>query len=280
MIRTNKLLEIVVDCLHAGGTVNANDLSVDPLTILGGEEADDTGNVDWLTDTVHWGPGGGVLVDLLVGEVLSVGNVLLADGVVHVGLDTTWGDAVDSDLLVTAVDGHAADKGLDGTLGAGVESVLWDTLGLASDGSHEDDAAADGEVLVGLTGDEELTTGVDGHDAVVLLLGNVFQVTEGNDTGVGADNVELTEVGNSVVEELDGLADVGNVGLEGNGVGAVGLDLLDDLVGSLAGVGVVDDDLGTALSELSGHGGTDTTAGASDKGDLAVEGRGVDCRHF
>jgi hypothetical protein len=28
---------------------------------LGGEEADDAGDVDWLADTVHWGPGSGVL---------------------------------------------------------------------------------------------------------------------------------------------------------------------------------------------------------------------------
>lgn len=246
--------------LHASGTVNADDLAVDPLTILGGEEADDAGNVDGLADTLHGRPGLGVLVDLVVGEVLTTGDVLAADGVVHVGLDTTGGDGVDGDALVTAVDGHAADKSLDGTLGAGVDGVLGDTLGLTGDGAHQDDAAADGEVLVGLTGDEELATGVDLEDAVELLLGDVLEVTEGNDTGVGADNVELTEVLDGLVEELDGLGDLTNVGLDGNGVGAVLLDLLDDLVGSVGGVGVVDDDLGTALAELNGHSLADTTA--------------------
>ena len=47
--------------LHAGGAVNANDLAVDPLAVLGCEEADNTGNVDRETDTAHWGPGSGVL---------------------------------------------------------------------------------------------------------------------------------------------------------------------------------------------------------------------------
>lgn len=138
--------------------------------------------------------------------------------------------------------------------------MLGDTLGLTGDGAHQDDAAADGKVLVGLTGDEELATGVDLEDAVELLLGDVLEVTEGDDTGVGADNVELTEVLDGLVEELDGLGDLTNVGLDGNGVGAVLLDLLDDLVGSVGGVGVVDDDLGTALAELNGHSLADTTA--------------------
>jgi len=265
--------------LHACSTVNTNDLSVDPGTVLGGEEAHNTGNVDWLTDTVDWGPSGGVLVDLVVGEVGSTGDVLTADGVVHVGLDATWGDTVDGDLLVTSVNGHAAGEGLDGTLGGGVESVLWDTLGLTGDGAHQDDAAADGEVLVGLTGNEELSTGVDGEDTVEFLLGDVLDVAEGDDTGVGDDNVELTVVGNGLLEHLDGLGDLGDVGLDGNGVTTVGLDVLDDLLGGVGGVGVVDDDLGTTGGELSGERGTHTTAGASDKGDLAVETSGWD-RHY
>jgi len=268
-----------VNSLHAGGTVNANDLAVDPLTILGGEEADNTGNVDGLTNTLHGRPGLGVLVNLVVGEVGTAGNVLAADGVVHVGLDTTGGNSVDSDALVTGIDGHAADKGLDGTLGTGVDGVLGDTLGLTGDGAHQDDAATDGKVLVCLTGDEELTTGVDLEDAVELLLGDILEVTEGNDTRVGADNVELTEVLNSLVEELDGLGDITNVGLDGNSVGTILLDLLDNLVGSLGRVGVVDNNLSTTLSELNGHRLANTTAGASDKGDLSVKARRLNSRH-
>jgi hypothetical protein len=51
--------------LHASSAVNANDLAIDPLAVLGGKEANDTGNVDGLADTVHWGPGSGVLNKLL-----------------------------------------------------------------------------------------------------------------------------------------------------------------------------------------------------------------------
>lgn len=39
--------------LHAGSTVDAEDLAVDPLAVLGCEEADDAGDVDGETDTVQ-----------------------------------------------------------------------------------------------------------------------------------------------------------------------------------------------------------------------------------
>jgi len=204
-----------VNSLHAGGTVNANDLAVDPLTILGGEEADNTGNVDGLTNTLHGRPGLGVLVNLVVGEVGTAGNVLAADGVVHVGLDTTGRNSVDSDALVTGVDGHAADKGLDGTLGTGVDGVLGDTLGLTGDGAHKDDPATDFHPLVCLLGDEELATSVDVEDAVEFLRLDVRKVTKGHNTGVGAADIELAEMCNNVIHELRGLFNNADVRLEG-----------------------------------------------------------------
>jgi hypothetical protein len=43
------------------------------------------------------------LIDLLVVQLAAVGDVLPADGVVHIGLDATGSDSVDSNLLVTKV---------------------------------------------------------------------------------------------------------------------------------------------------------------------------------
>ena len=43
------------------------------------------------------------LVDALVVQRVAVGDVLPADGVVHVGLDAAGGDGVDGDLLVAKV---------------------------------------------------------------------------------------------------------------------------------------------------------------------------------
>ena len=138
--------------------------------------------------------------------------------------------------------------------------MLRDTLGLTSDGTHEDHATANLEVLVGLTGNEELSTGVDVEDTVELLGGDILDVAEGNDTRVGDGNVNLAEVLLGLLEELDGLLDVGDVGLDGNGIGTDLLDLLDDLLSSIGGVGVVDDDLGATACELESHLTTHTTA--------------------
>lgn len=55
------LYEANVLLLHAGSAVNADDLAVDPFTVLGGKEADNAGNVNWLADAVHWRPCGSVL---------------------------------------------------------------------------------------------------------------------------------------------------------------------------------------------------------------------------
>jgi hypothetical protein len=63
--------------LHAGGSVNADDLAVHPLAIIRGKEAQHAGNVNRQADTVVGAPGGSVLVDLLVGELVASGNVFL-----------------------------------------------------------------------------------------------------------------------------------------------------------------------------------------------------------
>ena len=179
---------------------------------------------------------------------------------VHVGLDATGSNAVDSDALVAAVNRHAANKGLNGALGARVDGVHGHALGLAGDGAHEDDAAADGQVAVGLARDEELATGVDAEDAVKLFLGHILEVAEGDDTRVGDGNVELPVVRDGGVEQLDRLRDVGHVGLDGDGVAASGLDLGNYLLGRGGRVGVVDHDGGAAGCELFGDAGSNATA--------------------
>jgi len=43
------------------------------------------------------------LINTLVVQLVAVGDVLPADGVVHVGLDAAGSDGVDGDLLVAEV---------------------------------------------------------------------------------------------------------------------------------------------------------------------------------
>lgn len=178
---------------------------------------------------------------------------------VHIRLDTAGGDNIDRDLLIAKVDGHAAGKRLDGPLGTGVDGVLGDALGLARDGAHEDEAAADLEVLVGLAGDEELAARVGVEDAVELLLGDVLDVAEGDDTAVGAYDVQLPKRLDRFLEQLDNLGYDAHVGTDGHGVGPAFLDLLHHLLGGVFAIRVVDDYLGAATTQLQRHLSADTT---------------------
>lgn len=203
------------------------------------------------------------LINSIVIELSAAGDVLSANSVVHISLDSTRSHGVDGDLLVTEVDGHAAHEGLDGTLGARVHGVLGHTLGLAGDGPHENQTTADLEVVVRLAGDEELAARVDVEHAVELLGGDVLDVAERDDAAVGADDVQVAPDLLGLGEHLDDLVDVGDVGLDGDGVGAGLLDGLHHLLGGLAAVGVVHDDLGAATPELEGHLTTDTATWSS-----------------
>lgn len=91
------------NCLHASSSVNTDDLAIDPLSVLRCEEADNASDINWKTDAVERRPCGCVLVDSVIAEVVSSWDILSADLVVHISLDSTGSNAVDCDLLVTHI---------------------------------------------------------------------------------------------------------------------------------------------------------------------------------
>lgn len=99
-------------------------------------------------------------------------------------------------------------------------------------------------------------------------------MAEADDARVAADDIEATEVSDNVIHQPGDLRDAPHVRLHGDGLGAKGLDLRDDLLGRLAGVGVVDHHLGAVATQLNGHRSTNTTARASHESDLAVQAVG------
>lgn len=80
-------------------------------------------------------------------------------------------------------------------------------------------------------------------------------MAKGDNTGVGAADVELAEMLDDFVHKLLGLLNIGNVGFDGNGIGAGlhRLDLLDYILGSFFGVGVVDSNASATASQLKSH---------------------------
>lgn len=140
--------------------------------------------------------------------------------------------------------------------------MLRYTFGLTSDGAHENDPAADFHSFVSLFGNEELAAGVDVEDTVEFFRLDLGEVAKGDNTRVGAANIELAKMGNDIIHELGSFLDVANIGLERMCVSSVAqrLDLLDDGFSALDGVGIVDCDLCATLCELNSHGLANTTA--------------------
>lgn len=71
---------------------------------------------------------------------------------------------------------------------------------------------------------------------------------------VAAHNVEPSEVLHCVCQKPRRLRDLSHIGLEGHRVGSQALDLGDYFLGRFAGIGVIDDDFGTATAEFDRHG--------------------------
>jgi hypothetical protein len=65
--------------------------------------------------------------------------------------------------------------------------------------------------------------------------------------------VKLAKVLLGLLKELDGLVDVGHVGLDGNRLAAHLANLFAHGLGSSRAVGVVDDNVGATTSKLKSH---------------------------
>src|SRR4051812_6590696 len=157
-------------------------------------------------------------------------------------------------------DSHATHECLNGTLAAGVDCVLWNALRLSGDGTHHDQASANTEIFICFSRNEELPPGVNIHNAIILVLSDILDVTESHNTRIGAHDVKFSKMSDGVGEEPDDVLDDGDIGLDGYGVGSGSLDLGYDFVGGFAGVGVVDDDFTATTSKLKGHFTTDSSS--------------------
>ena len=188
----------------------------------------------------------------------------------HVRLDASGGDGVDTDLLAAHVSRQSADERLDRVLAARIQRVVGRAARASSNRRHENHGAVLLAVLEGLLGDEELRAGVGVEDLVVALRRDLEEGGEVLGSRVGHDDVDAAEGLLALLEELDDLGDLADVGFDGDGVGAGGLDLLDDVLGGGLAGAVVDDHFGATLSELDGDAAADTATGAGHESDLAV----------
>lgn len=140
------------------------------------------------------------------------------------------------------------------------------------DGRHEDQAPAGLAVSIRVLTDEELRAEIEPEDEIEALLRDLVHAVERLHAGIRTDDVDFPKVGDGVVEEARDLRHAGDVGLDGVGAGAGGLDLRADGEGAGVAFDVVYDDGGAAGAELEGDAGADAAGGACYEGDFAGEG--------
>lgn len=263
--------------LLRGATGDSEDLAVDPAAVAAGEESHHASDI--------FGHGATTQRAVLSHEVLNLlsrplgrssRDVVPSVGGEHIGLDTTGSDTVDGDTTLTKVGSEGLDHTNDGHLGGVVKGVVANTEKTSGDGGHEDQTTVVLEVLPGSLANEELGTGVQVEDVVVLLLGDFLGLVPALSTTIRHDNVNLAKVLLGLLEQALNLGDLADISLDGDGLGSAagGLDLSNDLIGGGLAALVVDDNAGTTSSELDGTTTTDTTASTSDESDLSVEGGG------
>ncbi len=120
--------------------------------------------------------------------------------------------------------------------------------------------------------DEELRAQVQPEDEVEALLGDVLGLVEGLHPAVRADDVDFPKVRHGGVEEARDFGHFGDVGLDRDGAGAQGGDLVADACRAVEAFDVVDDDGGAAGAEFEGDARADAAGGAGYEGDFAGEG--------
>ena len=260
--------------LHRRSTRQQHDLPIDPLAFLtrqkrhhlahifrlaGSPQRRHTGDTFTRDLDAHVGCAARGIMPTVCGE--------------HIRHDTPRCDGIDGDSLGPSIRGERAGEAFDGSFGASVQGVVFHTGHGGRDGGGEDDATAMSQMFETVLSDEILGATVQIEDFVEVVFGDGFLVDEGFDAGVGDDDVEATEVRESLGEERGDLRGFGDVGFDGDGAGVkFGCEGLDELVGGGGGFAVVDGDGGAAGSELEGDACAETSSTTCDEGDFTFEG--------
>lgn len=190
----------------------------------------------------------------------------------HIALDPARRNRIDRDTLFAEILREALRDTIDGRLRPGIQRMVPDADQPRRDGRHEDDPPALLAVPVRVLADEELRPEIEPEDEIEALLRDILRLVEGLHARIRADDVDLAEVRLGVFEEAGDFGHLGDVGLDGDGAGAEGVDLRADAVGAVEAFDVVDDHRGTAGAQFEGDAGADAAGGACYEGDFAGEG--------
>ncbi|MNY39765.1 hypothetical protein D3C86_1744670 [compost metagenome] len=132
----------------------------------------------------------------------------------------------------------------------------------------------------GGTGAEELPGEVDTDHLVPVGEGHVDGGGVFLHTGIGHQNVQITEGVKGLRKQSFDVVLFGNVGTDGDGAATFIIDLPGQCFGGFSLGMVVDHHCGTGSGQGLGSRGADAGTGAGDQSDLSVEGKLHKCQHL
>jgi len=207
-------------------------LAAEPAGVSGGEEGHGCGDILGLSDAAEWRFVFDLLLEVAADE---------ACGVDAFGFDHAGVDGVDANLTRAKFLGKRDGYGVDRAFGGAINRCGADAAG--RDGADVDNASASGiEVFESGLGGEQEAEDVEVELLVEVLGRDGLDGAELVDAGIVDENAYGAKLGdNGLNEGADGIG-IGDVGLDGDGLSAGGLDFSDELFGSGLAAGVVDGD--------------------------------------
>ena len=189
----------------------------------------------------------------------------------HISHDPARRNRIHRNLLRSAILCETAREALDSGLGPSIQGVVLHAGHAGCDGRGEYDSSAIGAVFEPVLRNEELPARIEIENAVEILLRDVLRELKSFHPRIRNHEIEPPKMRESLLEQGVDFSGFGNVGLDGDGAGAEGVELVDDAFGGRGGFTVVYDDEGAAGAEFKGYAFADAAACAGDEGDFAVE---------
>lgn len=175
-------------------------LTIHPSPIFTSQEGNDPRYIAQIARSPQRRHGPNSLINFLISQTLPSRNILPSGISIHIRLDSSRGNSVHSDLLLSEILRKASCESLDCCFTACIDSMSRNRPRLCADRAHKDESATRSDVFIRLLRDEELPPRVDSKHLVKLLRGDICKIPEMFDAGVGQDDVDVAEVGFGLFE--------------------------------------------------------------------------------
>lgn len=176
------------------------DLAIDPLSFFARKESNNISDILREAIAMKRRCKSCHLLSLLGCVLLAIRDVVVGDIMKHICHGASWCDAIDSDLLITAILGEDANEGVDGAFRSRIERVSRNTEVLGSIRRGHNDPASLGQVSICFSSNKKLTPSIQAKDSIEFLFRDILEMTEADNPGVAYSNIDMAEMGDCLVE--------------------------------------------------------------------------------